>query len=390
MDFTKIVAGTLFVLALTACDSSTSPAPTPAPTAKAVAAIAMVASDYSSSSIAIVSDKGEERSIVEGYLPETQSDYGVDVRGEDIYRFGRYDIDNITRVSVSNPNMAISQISSKDKSSDPTTNPLDFAYVSDEKAYLLRRATSKLWVVNPKATTLSTFKLGEIDLSAYDTAGVPEMSHAIVIDKRLYVVMQRLNGFSPDKVGYVAVIDTDTDTEIDTTPADSANLNGIALNVQNPYALSVNGTKIYIGAIGQFGGVGAGQSGGVDVIDISASTLSAENLWLDADAAREEGGVYDLVVMSPTEGFVLFDEKGFAATERSLYSFNPTTKAISPSAVSGFKSIDIRDVALSPTGEVWVTLGDVKKPEIAYLNAEGKEGRARTSSKLVPEQVKFF
>lgn len=390
MNFFKVAVGALVALILAACDSSTSPAPTPAPSEKAVAAIAMVASDFNSSSVAIVSDKGSERSIIEDYLPETKSDYRVSTRGSDIYRVGRYNIDNITRVSTANPNMAISQISTKDNSGDPTANAYDIVYVSDEKAYLLRYNTDKLWIVNPQATTLSTFKLGEIDLSAYDDKGVPEMSSAAVIGDRLYVVMQRLNGFSPEKVGYIAVIDTKTDTEIDTTPANSADLNGIALNIQNPFNISVNENKLYVGAVGQFGGTGAAQSGGLDVVDTTAATLTAVNIWLDSDAARTEGSVYDVAVASPTQGFVMFDEKGFAGTERSLYSFNPTTKEISSTAITGFKSIDMRDVALSPAGEFWVTLGLASKPEIAYLNSEGSETRTRTLTKLIAEQVKFF
>ena len=396
MNFGKLVLFSLVVFLISACGSSNSSvttntsAPTPELGDRTVAAIAMVASDFRSSSIAVITEEGNERTLVEGFLPETKSDYRVSVRGSDVYRIGRFNIDNVTRVSTDNPNMAISQISTKDNSGDPTANAYDIVFVNDEKAYLLRYNTDKLWVVNPQATTLSTFKLGEIDLSAYDDNGAPEMSSAAVIGDRLYVVMQRLNGFSPDKVGYVAVIDTTTDKEIDTTPADSSDLNGIALNIQNPLSISVFEDKLYIGAVGQFGGTGAAQSGGVDVIDTSGSTLTAENLWLDSDAARTEGSVYDVAVISETQGFVLFDEKGFAGTERTLYSFNPTTKEISAVAVSGFQSIDIRDVALSPAGEYWVTLGLATRPGIAYLDSEGTEVRTRTTTNLIPEQVSFF
>jgi len=399
MNFKNISGVLACSLVLVACDSGETATvvpivpPTPpvvvvpeSSVLKNLAAISMVASDYSSSSVAVVAnDSG--RTLVEGYIPETKSDYVVNVYGTDVFRVGRYNIDDVTRVNQDNPNQVVSQYTTKDSPSDATSNPYGLAFVSATKAYLLRYNSDKLWIVNPSATQQADYKLGEIDLSAYDAVGDPEMAFAKVIGNKAYIVMQRLNGFSADKVGYVAVIDTATDTEIDTTPANSADLKGIALNVQNPSSVSVFGTQLYVAGVGSFGGT---QSGGLDVV--FTDTYTVRNLWLDADVARTEGSAYSVAVSSADKGVVVFDEKGFAATERSAYAFNPTTGVIEASSITGFGSIDIRAVAYESTQkEFWLGLGKASKPELAYLNDQATaESRDRTATTLIPTQIDFF
>lgn len=387
----------ILAILVVACDSTSNVALPPSPvaptepTAKVIAAVAMVASDFSSASMALVTDTGGERSFIEGYLPQTKSDYSVNAYGEYAFQIGKNEIDNVTKVSLENPSLALTQFSTKDNPGDTSANPHYMVFVSESKAFLLRYGSDKLWVVNPQATIPAEFKVGEIDLSAYDANEAPEMALAAIVDDRLYVVMQRLgdgagNEYAVQRAGYVAVIDINTNTEIDTTPANAADLNGIPLNIMNPLGISVFDKKIYISALGQFFGP---QSGGLDVIDTTATNLMASNLWMDTDAARTEGQVSDVAIVSATKGFVAFDE-GVWPAKRSIYAYNPSTNVLSATKLEGFSSLDIREIEASPAGEVWVSLADAKMPEIAYLNEDGKESRPRTATTLVPTDIRFF
>lgn len=95
------------------------------------------------------------------------------------------------------------------------TNPQAIAFASPTRAYVSRFASTRLLIVNPADGT----ELGEIDLSAFaDADGLPEMGPMVVVDDRLYVACPRLdanNNWTPAAIGYLAVIDMDTDALID-------------------------------------------------------------------------------------------------------------------------------------------------------------------------------
>ena len=124
--------------------------------------------------------------------------------------------DSVSAHSASDPSTVIFETSTNDGTDTASSNPHDLVFVDSQKGYLLRYGSPNVWIVNPSATSASEFKIGEIDLSAYDADGVPEATRAVIVGDRMFVFMQRLELFAPTLPGVVAVIDTTTDTEIDT------------------------------------------------------------------------------------------------------------------------------------------------------------------------------
>ena len=89
----------------------------------------------------------------------TKSDIVVGAYGDYFYRIGRYNQDNLTKYSVTPPRQNGSFRSMKGRK----RQPLSAGFVSNEKAYLLRYGSSKLWVINPSvaANDEAHFKIGD-------------------------------------------------------------------------------------------------------------------------------------------------------------------------------------------------------------------------------------
>ena len=172
--------------------------------------------------------------------------------GEQFYRIGRYKQDNITRYDFNNPSLVEWQFGTDDSVPDSdSSNPYDLVFVNESKAYVIRYGASSIWVVDPSVSSSDDdlFKIGEIDLQAYDDDGVPEMSAAVIHNNRLYVVMQAMDDSSTPGDAYLAVIDTTTDEEINVN--DDA-LNGYPLSVKNPLGLDVIDNNLFVLGVGRY------------------------------------------------------------------------------------------------------------------------------------------
>src|SRR3546814_13431410 len=79
------------------------------------------------------------------------------------------------------------------------------------------------------------------------------MSAGLIKDGKLYVALQRLQNFAATQSGYIAVIDTATNTEIDTGKG-SNGLKGIELPVNDPVRLALvpNSDDLLVVADGGF------------------------------------------------------------------------------------------------------------------------------------------
>ena len=129
------------------------------------------------------------------------------------------------------------------------TNPHDIAFADDDKAYVTLFEERELLIVNPRAPAgLQRTSCAARSISAplADADGIPDMDLMAVVGDRLYVALQRLDINTvlrlPADNGALAVIDTATDTLIDT----------IELSGENPFAatkgLTVRGGKLYVAA----------------------------------------------------------------------------------------------------------------------------------------------
>ena len=130
--------------------------------------------------------------------------------GKYFYRIERYQADNVTKFDVAAPGTVIWQYSTLDDGETVSSNPYDLVFASETKAYLLRWGRSTAWIVNPSATTQADFKIGELDLSAYaDYAdGVPGMAAGLILDGKLFIIMQNIDQSGDYTPGtpYVAVL----------------------------------------------------------------------------------------------------------------------------------------------------------------------------------------
>lgn len=193
-----------------------------------------------------------EGNIVNGSYPATASDTVITTYGSDLYQIGRFGTDTITRFDPIDTSAFDYQYSVNKDGEEGSANPQAIAFLNDTKAYLTRYGSNSMWIINPSATNEQDFFVGEIDFSAYDD-DVPNMTDAMILGDRLFVLLERLEGFNPTKVAYLAVIDTNTDTEILTNQG-SDGLAGIELNVVNPTALQYNSEtgEIYVVGRGKY------------------------------------------------------------------------------------------------------------------------------------------
>lgn len=350
------------------------------------AVIATIAPDFGSSDIEIVALNESELLAVDGYFLTDESDVTVAANGSDFYRIGRFNIDNVTKRNIAEPMLNEWQFSTRDEAG-ASVNPYALVFLNDTKAYLLRYASSVIWVVNPEATTAQDFKLGEIDLSAYnDSDGLPEITGGKIVDGKLFVIMQRLdrdNGYEPSNTSYVAVIDTASDTEIATGKGEG-DLNGIALQTRNPESIEYKaGVGLFVQSVGGY--FPASYVGGIE----SVNTTSYDTSIVIDDGTEEEHiyGLLNKLVLVDSETAYFVGYSGWQDT--SLYRFNPSSGAVASAPVEGFTGLDIRGLALGPAGRVWVSLGDNANPRVALIDPATDAEVDSIPTTLNPAKVVF-
>ncbi len=353
--------------------------------------VATRAADYSSGRIDRLSL--EEGNIVVGSYPAAGSNIDVDTDGVRPYQIGKFLIDSITRYDAEDTSVVDYQYSVK--GDEPTTaNPTDLAFSGPNRAYLTRRSSNSLWIIDPAAETEEDFKLEEIDLSAYDT-DMPDMTDAIIVDDKLFVLLERLQRLEsgsqiPDKKAYVAVFNTITNTEIDTGMG-SDGLLGVELDVTNPAALQYNEEtgKIFVVGRGNYYENEAitddYHSGGVQSID---PTSYETTLVLD-DGSDEQNEDYfvDLEIISADLGYLLTYAE---YTVTTLRTFNPTTGELSADTLPGLEGVDITTLAQGPDNHLWVGINDDTPGFYRIDLATGELAAERVATDLVPMNLVFI
>jgi len=330
----------------------------------------------------------DDGNTVNGSYPATLSDFVVTTDGTDLYQIGRFDIDTVTRfdpIETSIPDYQYSVLGD----STMSTNPHALAFVDETKAYLVRYGSTELWIIDPRGESEESFKTGEIDLSAYDV-DVPNMSEAIILDGKLFVLMERLTAFDPDKTGYVAVFDIATDTEIQTNQGEDGLL-GIALNVTNPAALQYNAEtdEIYVVGRGNYfenrNITSDFYSGGIEVID--PNTFENELLIDDGTDADNQGFFFDIEVINASEGYLL-TYAGFRVT--ALRKFNPATGILSDDLVEGLEDVDITTIAKGPDNHLWIGINGATAGFHRLDLATGLLADEIVATELIPSGVTFI
>ncbi len=202
------------------------------------------------------------------------------------------------------------------------SNPHDIVFL-EEKAYVIRYGAQEILVVDQNAGSQDSFELGTIDISAYDENGTPEATYGFVCDGMVYVVMQRLNGWTAEIPGYVIKIDPETDTILDLDPATDG-VQGIELLVKNPAYFAQVGNTAYIG-----GHDWSGQTEGVLTLDLGnvdlpqSMLLDEETMFMDITGVK----VFDeTLAIFYSSAWV--EVGGEWVQEAAAYWFDPATGAM--------------------------------------------------------------
>lgn len=345
------LGGTLLALVLTGCDDNNSGTVTSAGVTGSKAAIAMRAADYTSARIDLHDVANAD--LLLSYPAAPISDIAAATDGASVYQIGRLGMDNLTKF-VGDTNEVAYQFSVNGE--ETGANPYQIAFASEQKAYVLRYGSDKIWIINPSADTEAGFKLGELDVSAYDTQGAPEVGGGVVVGDKLYVMMERLDGWDVVTQGYVAVFDTNTDTEINTGQGTEDGLLGIATGVQNPESLQYSEANGFVYLTGRGNVYGA--EGGADrftggVVSIDTESYEATLLLDDGTEAENQGFLQKAVITGADAGYVLSNTGGYSGLS-TLRRFNPTTSALQDGAIAELETLDITTLAHAPGNQLWV------------------------------------
>lgn len=288
-------------------------------------------------------------------VPTDTSDITVSAFGANFYRIERNKKDNVSRFSISEPSETpITQFSTMNDGEEGSSNPHALVFESDNKAYLMRYGKTEAWVVNPLAATEAEFKTGTIDLSAYDPGdGSVEMTAGVIINDKLFILMQRLDETWAPQEAYVAVIDTITNKEIDTET--NAVNKGILLPITNPHSIQLDDNgEIYISAIGNAYATPAQYTGGIVTLD--SQTYVVSMLVDDGDAENHPYEyISDVEIVSPTKGYFV-SYKGWK--DNALYAFNPVTGVVDAAAMEGMSGLNLSGLATDSQDRLWVSISD--------------------------------
>ena len=323
------------------------------------AVLSTVASDFSAGSYSIINTSSfSANTTIKSY---GTSDLGISSFGKNIYVLGRHNADSLDRYDITNPavNLFPSSYSTLSSSETKSLNPHALIFQGTLKAYLTRYGSNKMWVVNPSAVTKDSFFTSELDLSAYDDGdGSAEVSQGVVVGSKLFLAAQRLTSYSPTNTSYLIVIDTTTNTEIDTGKGDGT-LKGIALPARNPNKViySKSTGLIYVQCTGAYASWSSGASrqytGGI--VTINPTTYETKLLVDDGETTSTDGSygglISNMALCSDTKGYITIYK---AWTQVSLRSFNPSTGVVSDE-IAAFSSKDIRGISCDSQNRLWVS-----------------------------------
>ncbi|MEK9713340.1 MAG: hypothetical protein VW258_12320 [Thalassolituus sp.] len=330
----------------------------------------LIAADYSSSEIA-VGTVGEADAI-EGYAVKDDSDYTIDVYGQYLYHIGKNNLDTLTRYDSAADFLQADYTYNLAEPESASSNTYKLVQVAQDKAYLIRYGKASVQIIDPTADE-DNFVKGSIDLSAYNAEGasVPYMADAVFTDGKLFVGMQRLaSNYQVVTDSYIAVIDTTTDTEIDTSAAEG--LNGLALSADNLSGMTATDDFLYVTGRGDYGN----NSGALDRINlddysvetlIDGSTFSSLN-----DADNNTYYHVEAVTVVDDLGYVkLSVEQGYSALENPIYSFPVDTNIFTELSVEEFTDQKIGVMTAGPDSTLWVGVRNEEATDMYVMNSDG-------------------
>jgi|SRR5690554_64273 len=391
----RIISLTLLSLFLTGCFSSSSSSSNKAtPLTEGSYAVQTVAADYGSSAVVTGNILGD-RSIQQTILTSDKSDFTVSTYENIIYHIGRYQSDTIERFDSSKSLETSEWIYSANDDADASANVFKVVQISDNKAYVIRYGSNNIWVINPIANTQEAPVTARIDLSAYNNGqSVPHMSDAVYYNGKLFVIMQRLDAALDPTTSYIAVIDTTTDEEIDTSMGQTP-LKGIPLDADNANDSALHEGYLYVAGRGDF----AESSGAVNKINLDTyqvTKIADKDTFTELNEPDNNRHVHiiDVAVVDNNNGYILVSvEDGYAFNPAShIYSFNPSTGEIGTElAATATNGISISDITTDTNDRLWIAVTNADDPKLLVYDTDtNTQSGDSIELELIPNKIEFL
>jgi hypothetical protein len=272
------------------------------------------------------------------------------------------------------------------------SNPQDIVLVSDTKGYVTPYAGGSLFVISAPVLldpqidpACNGIVSGYIDLSGFDSDGIPQMDQMTEIDGELFVSLQLLDdtkiGFPPKGPSVIAVIDTATDT-VEAS---------IELSFSNPFGetkgLPYDEFQKLLFAGGP-GDISVLDDGGIESIDPGARS-SRGMVMTGADIDRN---IFDFVVVGTDRAFaIVANDEANAVVELSIGP-QAADRKIEDTLLSS--TATITDIEMTERGELWVayrgeTLQDLPGIRIFDVGATIGTSEESTDAPIVVGQAPF-
>ena len=379
-----------------------------------MSAVVITSSGWTSGAHSIVSGYpvNGHRTVQNKILPAI-SDLGISAHGAYFYRIERFQADNIAKFDISNPGTPIWNVpaclENEPHLQSYSANPYAMVFASNEKAYLIRYGARTAWIVNPSVSFADRdqFLMGLLDLSGYsdengqntydDTDGYPEMCAGIIINDKLFIVMQRLVDFCPNASvhSYVAVFDINTDTEIDTQKGEGT-LKGIRLPspIYNAGYAEISSVSyledtglIYISGAASFGFCSNGVGGKGGVVSIDPNTFETKIVLDGNKDTWVYGNVSSIAVATPDKAYFLSIPDPYSnGQDNSIQVFHPISGEVYDE-IGILNGKNIWSMYLDRTQKLW--LCNVTDAEIIIIDTLDNSIEERVVTEPAPKKIAF-
>ncbi len=333
---------------------------------------------------------------VENLNPQAFSDIALSIGKESLYFINKVGQDNIVKYNQDSiGNIEWQYSTNNPEIANQNSNPYQVIEKSEESAYILRFNTGEIWQVNTTAESDVDFKITEIDLSAFDPDGIPEMVAGTIYNDILYVALQRLTDQKADQSSYLVAFDTNNNNSpIDLSPNDESTT-ALTLSTRNPKEFEVVGSSLYVASVGRYEILDPSNwtvvleepqyLGGIEKINLD--TLESEVLVDDGDQENHPyGQIYSVSVFDNELVFTGYNSWGSLNTYIQIDDNSPIAF---DEEING---LDIRFAKFDTIGQLWVGIGDGANPRtLVYTkNEEGEYEVVQTVlTTLLPNSILF-
>lgn len=307
------------------------------------------------------------------------------------YRIGRTGLDTITKYSIKEPSKPLYTMSTLKNPDDESNGPYSIAFVDDNKAYVSLYASNEVLIFNPEQGKITD----RIDISQYvDSDGKGEAVDALIIDDKLYVLLQNLArapkfNFDNNEAA-VLVIDTNTDKVI----------NSIKLQTQNPNQFTYTPSAgLYVASVGKYMlsyyDDKSNSKSGLEKVSLDANCRSnCTELIVNGDELG--GGISTAAVATANKAYISVYE-GYGT--ESIRTVDLSTGEVSNAAFNGLEgvAVDTSDRFIVGglhvhKGELWISVNETKNPrvEVFDVNTDEKKASMPIPSGYGPEDITFI